>query len=164
MTRSQFLSIITVISLGISSAVFADDQSNGCGLGWKISKRNSLLSSTTRTYVNFTFSNTLGMTSGTSGCAKHSIVKNEKKAVYYAEANYGHLMVEMAEGNGEHLSGLASVLGCQTTGISSFNKLTQDNYIRVFSSTEEAPGKMLKNVIQLMQEHPEIQQQCGMIG
>jgi hypothetical protein len=165
MTGSRFFRL-TLMSLfiGMSSQVWAEDQSGGCGLGWKIAPRTSLISSTTRSYVNLTFSNTFGMTSGTSGCARHSIVKNEMKEVHYAEANYGQLMTEMAEGDGEHLRGFAATLGCNPSGVSAFGKAAQENYSRIFPTSSGAPAEMLQGVHTLIQEDPSLRNQCGLTG
>jgi hypothetical protein len=150
--------------VGLTGSVWAADSSSGCGLGWKVAPSNSLISSTTRTYVNLTFSNTSGMTSGTSGCAKHSIVQNEMKAVHYAEANYGRLMTEMAEGDGEHLRGFAITLGCNPAAAGAFGKATQDNYSTIFPSETAVPAEMLQGVRNMIQREPALQSQCGFTG
>ena len=147
--------------LVVNPMAHADDQSSGCGMGWSVAKQNSLISSTTRTWVNFTFSSTLGMTSGTSGCAKHSIVQNEKKAEHFAEANYHELMVEMASGQGEHLTSFAKALGCGAGSASAFGKMTQSHYETIYSTDDVGPTQMLDNVRQGIQADPVLSATCG---
>lgn len=148
----------------ICSTAQAEDQSSGCGMGWKVAPRNSLLSSTTRSFVNLTFSNTIGMTSGTSGCSKHSIVKKEKEAMYFAETNQGQLMIEMAQGQGENLRGLAAIMGCLTSGIPAFEKAVQNNYNQVFPTSETTPAKMLEGVRSVIGSDQTAARQCGFTG
>ena len=100
MKKTKFLSVLlTVIFLFslVSVSAMAGDSSSGCGLGWQVFKDNSLVSSSSRAITNVTFLNTGAMTFGTSGCAKHSIVKNEAKAIHYAQANQNQLMVDLVK-------------------------------------------------------------------
>jgi hypothetical protein len=154
--------ISAVLAFGASHLAQAADQSSGCGLGWSIAPRQSLLSSSTRNPINITFSNTSGMTSGTSGCAKHSIVQNEVKAMHFAEANHGQLMIEMAQGQGEHLRGFAAVLGC--SGSDRFGTVTQGAYSRIFSSPATTPAQVLDGVKSVIQSDPALAVQCGLTG
>ena len=167
---SLFLSskmILVLTSLLLCSAnplAHADDGSSGCGMGWKIAPHNSLISSTTRSYVNVTFSNTSGMTSGTSGCARHTIVQNEKKAIHFAEVNQGQLMIEMAQGQGEHLRGLVAILGCADSSAAQFGVATQSGYSRIFPTSATTPSQMLDGVRSVIQSEPKLAKQCGLTG
>jgi hypothetical protein len=145
---SMIRKIVPVIALliCIAPSAHAQDSSSGCGLGWHVAPSQSIVSSSTRTPINFTFSNTSGMTSGTSGCAKHSIVQNEMKAQHFAEANQGQLMIEMAQGQGEHLRGLAAILGCDAAAMPAFGKAVQENYPKIFPSASTSPAQMLEGV------------------
>ncbi len=137
--------LVIVFSFVIFAGSFAhaDDQSSGCGLGWQITKRNSLVSSTIRSWTNYIASNTSGMTSGTSGCAKHTIVMKNKEALYYAEANYLKLQSEMAEGKGEHIQAFAKVMGCNEQAAAAVGAVLQSNYGQIFTSDSVAPYEML---------------------
>lgn len=133
--------------LGIfSCSTFAADGSSGCGAGWYLTQRNSLVSSSFRSLTNATFSNTSGMTSGTSGCAKHDLVKQDKASEHYAEANFQNLMVEMAQGDGEHLRTFAAVLGCVPGVYGNFSGTLQKNYPQIFKSEQTQPHEMLESV------------------
>ena len=142
-------------------AAQAADQSSGCGMGWSVAPKNSLLSSSTRSLVNATFSNTIGMTSGTSGCSKHSIVQNEKKAIHFAEANQGQLVIEMAQGQGEHLRSLAAVMGCSPASAHRFGSATQRGYTKIFPANEVSASQMLEGVKSVIQTDPMLASQCG---
>lgn len=135
--------LIAVMAL-VSAPVFANDQSSGCGLGWEAFKKNSLVSSFLRSITNAIASNSIAMTVGTSGCAKHDIVQKEREAEYFAEANYQKLQSEMAEGKGEHIVAFAKIMGCSDAAASKAGAILQNNYERVFSSDKVPPGKMLE--------------------
>jgi hypothetical protein len=129
--------------LGLVSSAYAADGSSGCGLGWQVMKKNSLVSSALRASTNATFLNTVAMTSGTSGCAQHSIVKNDKADIHYAEANYEQLVSEMAQGKGETLSAFAEVLGCGTH-TSQFGQYVQAQYQSL--SEKSSPSELVQSI------------------
>ncbi len=137
--------ILMVVLALVSAPVFAGDQSSGCGLGWEVFKKNSLVSSSLRSITNAIASNTIAMTMGTSGCAKHDIVQKEREAEYFAEANYQKLQSEMAEGKGEHIVAFVKIMGCSDSAAAKAGAILQNNYERVFSSDKVPPGKMLEN-------------------
>lgn len=135
--------LIAVLAM-VAAPVYANDQSSGCGLGWEVFKKNSLISSWLRSSTNMIASNSIAMTVGTSGCAKHDIVQKEHEAEYFAEANYQKLESEMAEGKGEHIVAFAKIMGCSDAQAAKAGALLQNNYERVFSSDKVPPGTMLK--------------------
>jgi hypothetical protein len=146
--KGLLLSVIIFGAFGIGQMSHANDSSSGCGMGWMVFKKNSLVSSWFRAMTNATFSSTIGMTSGTSGCAQHSIVKNDSKGLHYTEANYHQLMVEMSAGDGEFLRTYSRVLGCPENSYGIFSKTLQSNYNEIFNgSVEQTPRDVLNNVI-----------------
>jgi hypothetical protein len=134
--------ILIVLALLIAPLAHANDSSSGCGLGYEIAPKQSLLSSFARSLTNATFLNTIAMTFGTSGCAKHSIVQKDHEAQYFAEANYHTLMMEMAQGQGDNLQNFAAVLGCDANY---FSARMQSHYGDVYTDNVGATG-MLQNV------------------
>ncbi len=62
-----------------------------------------------------TLPNTFSMTSGTSGCEDHSLVKVDKLPLHFSEANYEMLLSDMSNGRGETVATLAGILGCEKT-------------------------------------------------
>ncbi len=162
MLKLNSLVCLASILFFAAGAAHAEDGSSGCGMGWKVAPKNSLLSSTTRTYVNATFSSTIGMTLGTSGCAKHSIVQNEKRAIHFAEVNQGQLMIEMAQGRGEHLRGLVATLGCDPTGFDEMARALQADYSSIYPSySGTSASEMLQGVKASIGKNRRLSQQCG---
>lgn len=148
--------ILVILALTLAPLAHANDTSSGCGLGYEIAPKQSLLSSFARSLTNATFLNTIAMTFGTSGCAKHSIVQKSQEAQYFAEANYHTLMMEMAMGQGENLENFAAVLGCDRA---SFSARMQSHYGDVFSGNV-APSNMLRNVKAAIATDKELAASC----
>ncbi len=140
--------LFTIIMACLFCAQLLAESSSGCGLGWQVLKKNSLMSSSTRITTNHLFLNQFfGTTSGTSGCSKHSIVKKESKAKHYLQANYENLRLEMAMGGGEVLAGLINSFGCgnHVTGI--FVKEMRDEYSSIFQNNSKNAYTKVQNII-----------------
>lgn len=137
---------------------FAGDSSSGCGVGWMVFKDNSLISSALRATTNAMFLNTVAMTFGTSGCARHSIVENDKKSLHYMASNKNQLMVEVAMGGGEHVAALSELMGCEQTV---FSQVLQRNYTDVFSG--ETPRSLVNNVQAQILMNRDLAHGCGLI-
>lgn len=138
----------------------AEDQSSGCGLGWQVSQRYSLLSSAIRNTTDAFLPNTFSMTSGTSGCAQHSIVKNDEKAVEYAVNNYDSIVVEMAEGRGEFLQGFAQALGCSDAASTKFGTFTQSHYQQILNSGAQDGIDLYRAVRTELESSSDLSNQC----
>lgn len=137
-------SFLIALSVLVVTPAFAGDQSSGCGLGWELFKKNSLVSSSLRASTNAMASNTVAMTSGTSGCAKHDIVMKDQEVRHYAEANYQKLLSEVAIGSGEHLSSFVAILGCHGAAGVSASQVLQQNYGTIFPSDEAGPALLIE--------------------
>lgn len=153
--------IIALMALVATSSVFAADSSSGCGMGYEIAPKQSLVSSSTRSIVNATFSNTIAMTLGTSGCAKHSIVKNDAKGIHFAEANMNVLALEMSRGNGEFVSSFASVYGCNNT--EAFGSMVQANYETVLPTANTSGVELYNNVLAQIKTNAALSASCSLI-
>ena len=137
----------------LSTNLYAADSSSGCGLGWKVNGDNSFMGTITRGTTHAVLIPTFSMTAGTSGCAKHSIVKNDAKGKFFIEGNLANLMVEMSLGQGEVLAGFAEAMGCGSVE-SSFGTVMQENYGQIFTSDEVTPMEAYDRVkSQIMANH-----------
>ena len=151
---------VLICALLTAGAAQAGDSSSGCGLGWMVFKKNSLISSALRATTNAIFLNSIAMTFGTSGCAQHSIVKNEKKSLHYAENNLPQLMVDMASGEGEFINGFAQTLGCDGA---EFSKAAQANYGKIITKQEMKAPEFLNNVHGAILSDETLARSCGLI-
>lgn len=151
-----------LILMSIPFHLSARDSSSGCGIGWEVNDDNSFFGTSTRGTTHATFVPTFSMTFGTSGCARHSVVRNDAKGIHYAEANFANLMIEMPMGNGEFLAGFADVLGCGEVS-ASFGNVMQKNYKDIYSSDKITPVEMYNNVIKQIMKNGDLSRSCHLI-
>ncbi len=130
--------LIASLVLG-SAAAFAENDSDSCGLGWQVTKKKTFSATTTRGTTNSVVPPTFGMTSGTIGCAQHSLVKAEMKSLHFADANYENLMTEIAQGQGEYLTGFAATMGCSSA---EFSSALQSNFSEIVEG--KTPADLVK--------------------
>jgi hypothetical protein len=128
----------------------------GCGLGSMIFQGNKkivhqVLAATT----NGTFGNqTFGISTGTLGCTNDGLVKNEEKVNVFAAANMDNLSQEMAQGQGEHLTSLAVLMGVPTEHQPAFFMMTQEEYTSLFPSEKTTSTEMLTTLRHQLESHP----------
>jgi hypothetical protein len=139
------------------SSVINDVGTDSCGLGWQITNKKSFLATTTRGTTNAFVPPTFGMTFGTIGCDKHSFAKNEEAGVTFALANHENLVIEMAQGKGEYLSGFARALGCDDSN--TFGQMAQSHYTRIVTE-QSSPIELYKNVKSEISRDPILSLNC----
>lgn len=139
------VSLLVLAALAVaSSAHAASYTSAGCGLGTmlfegKKGKVHLILAATT----NGTFGNqTFGISSETLGCTSDGVVKNDKKLEVYASVNYDKLAKEAAQGGGEYLAALGSLLGVKDQ--KAFFAAAQSNHEKLFKGDSSALVEGLK--------------------
>jgi len=144
------LILLLVLFFLLTASVYAEDTSSGCGLGWQVTSDITLSATSTRGTTNAFLPNTFSMTSGTSGCAAHGLVLNDKLPMHYAEVNFETLKVEMARGDGEFILAFAQTLGCSDNSL--FANTMKKHYGDIFSKEELNPIEMLSNVKTVIKE------------
>lgn len=136
--------------------------SAGCGLGSVVFKGNDwwkqILAATTN---DSTLSQTLGITSGTSNCAPGLFGEVQKQEDYMI-ANLISIQREAAQGSGETLNGLASVLGCDNSSFAGFGVYTQEKYTDIFNS--EDAKQILVNLKSEIQKNSNLSHSCKLIN
>ena len=139
-TIKIFMLITVMIGCFKSFQALAKDGSSGCGPGWYVAKENTMLSSSLRMTTNGILGPTvtLGMTFGTSNCKKHSLVMEDKQAENFLAHNLEELRMEMAMGEGSHLSGFSKLLGCDTTAQQQLAQQIKDHYKEVYQQPIDA--------------------------
>lgn len=144
------------------SAVSYADSSVGCGLGSLIFKDTSLISSSLRVTTNNVFlTQYLGVTSGTSGCSRHSIVQNEKSHIHFAEVNFKKLTEEMARGEGQYLQAFAFTLGCKVDAASELGRLTKNQFEKIIPDENVDANQMLKNLGSTIRLNSNLSKNCS---
>jgi hypothetical protein len=120
----------------------------GCGLGTlAISRNTKLMQLFALTTNSSTFTQVLGITSGTSGCSASGLVQNDKQMQYFVEINHQDIQREMAEGKGEKLQALALLNGCFTDeSQSAFAQFSQQNFGKIVTSSSQSASDLVHNM------------------
>jgi hypothetical protein len=159
----------TSILLGLaagSTAAWADD-SNGCGVGWMFFKDKSLVSSSLRQSTNSIAPNTFSMTSGTSGCARHSIVYTELRGLHFVESNGDALEAEIASGSGNYLESFALTLGCPASVTASFAATLRQGYNEIYGDSNDAnqtASDVYAKIRDVLRTNNEVKNACPLVS
>jgi len=149
-----FMAVVLVGFMVIPVSVcFAVNQKNtGCGLGSVVMQGNDglvfqvLAATTNGTSGNQTF----GMTSGTSNCEKPSRFVSVDRINSYVADNMDNLANDIAKGDGEYLDTLAVLMGVPEGSRIAFNSKLQNNFSRIYPSTEVNSLDVVNNIFALM--------------
>jgi hypothetical protein len=156
---AAFLGLFLMAMGGSASAA---DGSSGCGPGWYILKQNTMLSSVGRAITNsvlFPIS-TLGMTFGTSNCAKHSLVEEHKRSLHFATRSYDILRQDMARGAGRHLDAYLATFGCNGMARHDLAGQMQAAFESELYLTIQ-PEALVESTAAMIQASPALQSSCS---
>lgn len=143
----KFNFLVSILFLLIGYQSFATDGSSGCGPGWYILKDNSLVSSSLRNTTHAVVPvATSGMTSGTSNCTKHTIVKTEGQSRHFIANNFFEIKAEVAKGHGEYVNSLADIIGCDANAKRHFQNSLKSNFRKIFPAGQIQPDASLKEI------------------
>ncbi|MCX7944392.1 MAG: DUF3015 domain-containing protein [Deltaproteobacteria bacterium] len=84
----------------------------GCGLGSMIIKEDGFVQVFAATTNGTSYSQTFGITSGTSNCTKDGAVQSEREKEAFIETSMAELTTDISRGEGEYITTLASLYGC----------------------------------------------------
>lgn len=135
------------------------DTGPGCGLGklaWGDHKnQKNIAPQVFMATTNGTFgSQTFGISFGTSGCTNDGKVMAEQKTTVFASLNLEALSSEMAQGQGEHLASLASLMGVPAEQHAAFFAMTQERYVSLIKAGETSPVALVKALNDAIAGHP----------
>jgi|SRR5688572_18588267 len=162
--RMLLLSIAVLFGMPTGLAMAANpDTGPGCGLGklaWAdYSHQKNIAPQVLMATTNGTFgSTTFGISTGTSGCTNDGKVMAEQKTTVFAELNFENLSQEMAQGQGEHLASLATLMGVQAEHQAAFFAMTQERYTSLIKAGEVSPVAMVKAINDAIAVHPVLAQ------
>src|SRR5689334_1562602 len=148
---SKRLIAVTVLALAPLGPAMADNDA-GCGLGTQLmTGKSGIFSHLVATYTNGLLGNqTFGITSGTLGCNGDSQVTADADLTKFASTNLDQLSTEMAAGEGEALTALASLYGIAEQDRAAFYGMTKANYGTIVGSDSVTAGEMLASIRTLM--------------
>lgn len=134
-----------------SSFALADNTGPGCGWGSMLFKGSSGTAShvVAATTNGSSGNNTFGMTSGTNGCdtSKKLEYKGTSSVVYH---NMDRLSDDIAKGDGEILSTVASVMGIENSDIPTFKRVMHENFEVIYPNSDVTSNQVMDAIIDLM--------------
>jgi hypothetical protein len=150
MKRLFMVVVVVAVSLVFVGAAFAAGQAQlntGCGLGklaWQNKADDSVLFQVFQATTNGTFwSQTFGITSGTSDCAQPKNFASNQQVNEFMVANMDSLARDIAQGRGETLDAFAELLGVPAEKRPEFYGQLQNGFSRIFTS----PGVQMASVM-----------------
>jgi hypothetical protein len=110
----------------------------GCGLGSMVVETNDTWSQVAAAFLNGTGFQTFAISFGTSNCTEDGVASASREKEAFVEANIADLRRDVAIGEGEYLSSLASFYGCEGEKADIFGAALQRNQDRLDVSGPEA--------------------------
>ena len=157
--------LIIALSVLFATTSFAADapgsyKSAGCGLGSMIIKDEGFVQIFAATTNDVFGTQVFGISSGTSNCAgAGGYASKTAQEHMYVESNRDVINQEMAQGSGEHLNALATMLGCEKASDASFATAMKKNY-KVVVSKKDA-DQMLSSVKTVISSNPSLAKSCN---
>lgn len=145
MKKIALLSLMSFFAVTLAQAASNGGGSDGCGLGWQVTDKKTMIATTTRGTTNAFVPPTFGMTSGTIGCDQHAFAMRDLPASQLVATHFDALMMDMAKGEGESLAALAAAVDCQD--VAAFGSMTKREFSNLSKSTN-AP-EMVRQLRQL---------------
>lgn len=135
------------------------DTGPGCGLGkvlWQDYKgQKEIGPQVLQATTNGSFgTGTFGISTGTLGCTNDGKFMSEQKTTMFASLNFEALTAEMAQGQGEHLASLASLMGVPSEQQPAFFAMTQERYTSLVQAGETSPVALVKSLNDAIAGHP----------
>jgi hypothetical protein len=151
MKRTLVLAAVGLLASG--SMALAGDPDVGCGWGTmafhgQTGVAPKVLAATTNSCLG---NQTFGISSGTIGCKKSGAIQADARLNMYAGANIDKLANDMAQGQGESLDALATLLGIKPADKPAFFALTKHNFGTLFPSEQVSAGQLLGSLSDLME-------------
>jgi len=145
--------------MGISGMALGNPPNNGpgCGLGklaWAdFPNKEGIAPQVLMSSTNLTGIQPIAISSGTSGCTNDGQVWASEKVNVFTAMNFDNLAQEMAQGQGEHLTSLATLLGIPEENHQAFFAMTQENYTILVQAGETSPKAVVKALHDAMAGH-----------
>lgn len=162
----KILTVLGAMSLVIffSGTAFSgttSDTGPGCGLGkvaWDGSGADPqaigpqlLMSTTNNTILPW---QAFGITTGIFGCTNNGKLWAEHKTTMFANINFDNLSQEMAQGRGEHLTSLATLMGIPEEHHEQFFAMAQQKYANLVQTGQATPVAVIKALNDSIATHP----------
>jgi len=139
MKKALLISVCATTLMTSASHTLAGESGPGCGVGTTVwSGDTGLFAHTSAGTTNGTFMNSFAISSGTSGCdASKQVQRSDNKEVFIA-SNMDTLSQEIAQGHGNYLTTLASIMGINKTDQVIFAASLQNEFGALFPSSSSS--------------------------
>lgn len=152
--------LVAIVFSLISAVAFAGNYGMaGCGLGSMIIKEDGFMQVFAATTNGTSASQTFGITTGTSNCTKDGAVKSEKEKEAFVESAMAELTKDISKGEGEYLTTLASLYGCDKTATTKFSSALKGNFEEI-SKANDAQS-MLSTIDRTVASDAELSKSCS---
>ncbi len=139
--------IVSLLFVGSSFAVEGEYGAAGCGLGSLLFGKQSGPIQVFAATTNGTFySQTFGITSGTSNCDKNTKFSANTKLNEFVQANLDNLAKEISMGKGESLETLAELMSVPVERKALFYEKLQANFTLIFPNEQVAFAEVLNKI------------------
>ncbi|MGH7230055.1 MAG: DUF3015 family protein [Nitrospiraceae bacterium] len=156
--KKYMFAMAIVLSQAVGAYAAMVETGPGCGLGAQIwadsAAKKHILQQAMIATTNGTGMQTFAITSGTSGCTNDGVIVQNEKVNVFAGINFENLSQEMAQGQGEHLTSLATLMGVPAEHQTEFLSLAQDQYMTLLREKEATSVSMVNGLYQAMAAHP----------
>jgi hypothetical protein len=150
--------LMTCSPIAAHAAAGTMESGPGCGLGamlWADSaSKKHILQQSLIASTNATGMQTFAITSGTSGCTNDGVIVQNERVNVFAGINFDSLTQEMAQGSGEHLSSLATLMGVPVEMQPQFFALVQQHYDAILQPEHATPVTLLNSLYETMASDP----------
>lgn len=150
--------VVLFVWAPLSYAAMHPDNGPGCGLGkmaWAETKHpHNIAPQVLMSTTNQIGLQSIAISFGTWGCTNDGTVMADKKTALFAAMNLENLSQEMAQGGGEHLASLATLLGVPAEQQPEFFAMAQERYQAFTEAGQASPVALLHALHEAMAAHP----------
>lgn len=156
MTRKLSLLLLPVL-MASGSATFADS-GPGCGLGQQVFAGQTGLAAhvMAATTNGSSFNQLFGLSFDSLGCNGETVITAEFQRNVFVANNYDNIAREAAQGGGDHLQSLATLMHMQGNDAQRFYELTQSHYDQLFGEPTEDHSQWLEKLDLALSADPEL--------
>jgi hypothetical protein len=119
----------------------------GCGLGSLAIQDNSKWSQVGAGLLNATGFQTFAITFGTSNCTEDGVATASREKDAFVEANIADIRRDLAVGEGEYLSSLASYYGCKGALSASFGRALRKHQDKVLTAPAGEASRVIDSAV-----------------
>jgi Protein of unknown function (DUF3015) len=155
--RTLVVPTVLALTLATPAALAQEGEtanSTGCGLGTIVFEgQKGIAPQILAVTTNGTSGNqTFGISSGTLGCTQEGVVRPPTKVRMLLMSSLDNLAVDVARGDGETLTSLASLLSVEEQDRPRFFSALQNNFVRIFPNENVTAEQVLVSMNAVLAE------------